>query len=73
MFKERCIRIGRQYNLTEREVEVMSLLAKGRNASFIQDALFISYGTVATHRKHVYQKLNVHSQQELMDLIDKAK
>ena len=73
MFKERCIRIGRQYNLTEREVEVMSLLAKGRNASFIQDALFISYGTVATHRKHVYQKLSVHSQQELMDLIDKAK
>ena len=48
----------------------MMLLARGRNAGYIQDTLFISYNTVTTHRKHIYQKMGIHSQQELLDLIE---
>lgn len=30
----------------------------------------LSKNTVATHVKHLYQKLNVHSRQELLDLFE---
>ncbi len=56
--------------LTPREREVFGLLAKGRNAEYIQNALVISNHTVKTHIYNVYRKLDVHSLQELLDLID---
>ena len=46
------------------------LLAKGRNAAYVQKELVISEGTVRTHMRNIYRKLDVHSQQELMDLVD---
>ena len=49
---------------------MLYLLAKGRNVSYIKEKLYISEGTAKTHVHHVYKKLNVHSQQELMALID---
>ena len=56
--------------LTSREQEVLRLLAAGRSQRYIQEVLVISEGTVRTHIKHVYQKLGVHSKQELIDLVD---
>ncbi|WP_270296185.1 LuxR C-terminal-related transcriptional regulator [Eggerthella sinensis] len=35
----------------------------------MRDTLVLSKNTVATHVKHIYQKLDVHSQQELLDLV----
>lgn len=49
-----------------------SYLAKGRRSSYIQKELTLSEGTVRTHMRSIYRKLNVHSQQELMDLVDDA-
>ncbi len=72
-FLERCQTVGNQHGLSGREQEVMVFLAKGRNANFISKTLFISYNTVTTHRKHIYQKLGIHSQQELLDLLDHEK
>lgn len=59
-----------EFGLSKREAEVLALLAKGRSAPFIAEALFISKGTAKTHVRHVYEKMNVHSKQELLDLID---
>lgn len=55
--------------LTPRETEVFDLLARGRSVPYVRDALVISKETAATHAKHVYAKLGVHSRQELIDLV----
>ncbi|MFR3091955.1 MAG: response regulator transcription factor [Eggerthella lenta] len=52
-----------------RETEVFDLLARGRSIPYVRDALVISRETAATHAKHVYAKLDVHSRQELIDLV----
>lgn len=69
-FKHKCERVIKQYGLSDREGEIMIMLAKGRNLPYIQDQLSLSKGTVSTHRQHIYQKLDIHSQQELINLID---
>lgn len=60
----------RRFCLTPREAEVFALLSKGRNAEFIQNALFISNHTVKTHIYNIYRKMGIHSLQELLDLLD---
>lgn len=60
------------FSLTPRESEVFILLAQGRNASVIQERLVISKNTVKTHVKNIYAKLGIHSQQELIDMIQSA-
>jgi DNA-binding CsgD family transcriptional regulator len=67
-----CEAVSEHYGLTPREREVLALLARGRNASSIQDLLTISRNTVKTHIKNVYAKLEVHSQQELIDLVEQG-
>lgn len=68
-FVERCRLIASGASLSKRETEVFDLLACGRSRPYIRDALFLSKNTVATHVKHIYAKLGVHSQQELIDLV----
>lgn len=51
----------------------MTLFAKGRNLAYIQEQLCLSKSTVCTHRQHIYQKLGVHSSQEMIDLIQEEK
>ena len=41
----------------------------GRSAKYIAEELTISHNTTRTHIKHVYEKLNIHSKQELLDLV----
>ena len=71
-FLARCTIIGRYYGLTPREIDVFRLLAAGRNSTRIQEELMISAGTVNTHSHHVFQKMGVHRQQEVIDLFEKA-
>ncbi len=61
-------RIAVEGGLSARETEVLGYLARGRSQPYIRDALVLSKNTVASHVKHIYQKLNVHSRQELLDL-----
>lgn len=63
-------RIAGQAGLTEREREIFELLARGRNARYLQEQFDISRNTAKTHIAHVYTKLGVHSQQELIDLLE---
>ena len=51
--------------LTSREREVLQLLAEGKATREIADLLCVSTKTVETHRKHLMDKLNLHSLAEL--------
>lgn len=72
-FKRKCSVVADRYLLSRKETEVMFLLAKGYKSAQIQETLFISEGTANTHMRHIYRKLDVHSQRELMDLVDAEK
>ncbi len=47
-------------DLTPRELEVVQLLARGCTYARIADRLGISEGTVTSHIKNLYRKLDVH-------------
>lgn len=66
--QEAACAIASDYHLSARESEVLPLLLEGRTIGRIQDALFISAGTVSTHIRHIYQKTGVSRRQELIDL-----
>ncbi|MCI8468475.1 MAG: helix-turn-helix transcriptional regulator [Eggerthellaceae bacterium] len=68
--RQQCEAIANTYLLSKREAEVMYFLARGFKSSYIQEKLYISEGTAKTHIRHIYRKVNVHSQQELMRLVD---
>lgn len=51
--------------LTNREREVLQLLAEGKSNRQIADMLYINVNTVDTHKKHIYDKLGLHSIAEL--------
>ena len=50
--------------------DVLYLMAKGRTAARIEQELYISRGTVNTYSHKIYQKLGIHSRQELFDMVD---
>jgi DNA-binding NarL/FixJ family response regulator len=56
--------IPRASPLSERETEILRLVAKGLNFKEVGAILSISPNTVVTHVKRVYQKLAVHSRGE---------
>ena len=56
--------------LTPRESETLALLARGRNRKFISEELVVSEETIKSHVYSIYRKLGIHSQQELLDLVE---
>ncbi|GAB3191084.1 response regulator transcription factor [Hydrogenophaga aquatica] len=55
--------------LTERERDVMRLVASGLPNKLVADTLNISVRTVEVHRAHVFEKMNVKSAVELVNLL----
>jgi two-component system, NarL family, response regulator NreC len=53
-------------DLSEREVDVLRLIALGHTNAEIAERLYLSVRTVETHRAHIQQKLNVSSRAELV-------
>jgi DNA-binding NarL/FixJ family response regulator len=51
-------------NLSDRELEILSYLAKGYQDKEIADKFFLSVKTVRTHLRNIYQKLHVRSRTE---------
>lgn len=47
--------------LSGRETQVLELLAEGLSYKMVADKLFLSFNTVNTHIKHIYEKLHVSS------------
>ncbi|HKW21063.1 MAG TPA: response regulator transcription factor [Ktedonobacterales bacterium] len=64
------VRTGEEHDsysgLTEREREILKLVAEGYTNNQIGERLVISPKTVDTHRTHVMDKLNLHSRAELV-------
>jgi two-component system, NarL family, response regulator NreC len=58
--------VNRYDALSEREREVLQLIAEGRSSKEVADVLSISPATVETHRTHILQKLDVHNTAELV-------
>jgi RNA polymerase sigma factor (sigma-70 family) len=52
--------------LTEREKEILQLLAEGKSNKDIAAMLNLSINTVETHRTRIMQKLNLHSAAEIV-------
>lgn len=52
------------YHLSDRELEILSLLCKGNSCKMIASEIHLSIDTVRTHVKNIYQKLQVHSATE---------
>ena len=53
-----------RFDLTDREQEILSHLVKGLSYKMIADACGITYHTVNSHCKKIYEKLHVHSATE---------
>lgn len=68
--EERCNEIAITYHLTAREKEVLELLAQRKTVGIIERELLIANGTAKAHVRHIYQKLNIHTRQELFDLLN---
>jgi two-component system response regulator NreC len=58
--------VGPPGDLTERELEVLRLIALGHTNSEIAQQLYLSVRTVETHRSHIQQKLGASSRAELV-------
>ena len=57
------------FDLTEREIEILSMLAKGMSYKMIADAGGITFHTVNAHLKKIYEKLHVHSATEAVSKV----
>ena len=55
------------FQLSEREKEILHLMVEGHNYKSIAERSFISYETVRTHVKHIYKKLHVASRSEAIN------
>lgn len=69
-FLARIDRVVAHYHLTRRESEVLPYLARGRSAKVIAEALFVSENTVRSHIARIFDKTDLHSKQELIDLVE---
>lgn len=55
--------------LSPRETDIALLVARGYTVNRIAEELCLARGTVQSHTKSIYRKLNVHSKQEVIDLV----
>jgi DNA-binding NarL/FixJ family response regulator len=56
--------VHEEYNLTEREKNVLQLLVNGYSYKMIAAEMFIAIDTVRSHIKKIYEKLHVNSKSE---------
>lgn len=62
-------RSNNPFELTGREIEILSMLAKGMSYKMIADASGITFHTVNSHLKKIYEKLHVHSATEAVSKV----
>ena len=70
MLQQACAQLSQERGLSQRQTEVLDLLVHGYDVPSIAKKLFISENTVRTHTKKVYALLDVHSKQEIVDLVN---
>lgn len=70
--KQVCEEIAGRYLLSQRQTEVLYLLARGHNAAYIQDKLCITLSTAKSHIYNIYRKLDIHTQHELLAMVEES-
>lgn len=70
--EDACARLADVCGLTPRERDVLAVLARGYDVARVCEDLGISEGTALTHKRHIYQKLDVHTRAELLDRVRAA-
>ena len=68
--RENVEKIASEYFLTSREADVLLLLAKGYSQRGIAGKLDVSDNTVRTHMRNLYRKLQIHSRQDAIELVE---
>ena len=66
---KRCESIKERFSLTNRERDVLLLMARGQSRREIAENLILSENTVRGYSKTLYQKTSVHSRKELQELV----
>jgi DNA-binding NarL/FixJ family response regulator len=61
LFNNRNKKSATDFNLTDRELEILSMLVQGLSYKMIADKCSVSYSTVNSHITHIYEKLHVKS------------
>ena len=69
--RERAERLKGLDQLSEREREVMLLVADGLSNKQVADAMHLSVRTIEAHRAHVFEKMNVASAVDLANLLNR--
>lgn len=64
MFSEMPQQTNNEYNLSDREKQVLQLLVNGYSYKMIANDMFIAIDTVRSHIKKIYEKLQVNSKSE---------
>ena len=70
-YQQRLNAVAERCGLSPRERDVFELLVRGRSIDYIAQNLTISFNTAKSHIRHIYVKADVHSRQELLDIIDR--
>lgn len=68
--KHNAEEMGKQFLLSDREIEVMALYALGYTQKRVAEELFIMQGTAHAHIKRIYAKTGLHSRQEILDYLE---
>ncbi|WGY46163.1 response regulator transcription factor [Vibrio sp. ABG19] len=55
--------------LSNREKQILQLVAQGKSNSGIAESLFLAESTVKTHVYKIYKKLNIHKRQQVINLV----
>ena len=70
-FEEKgLVDVGTRYGISSREREVLGHLLSGLTARAIAERMFVSVPTVKSHIYRIYKKMGVHSQEELLTLME---
>lgn len=64
--------LAERYNLTERERQTASLVAKGYTAKRVAKALTVATSTVQGYSKSIYRKMGIHRKDELIEAVRKT-
>ena len=64
-------KLPKDYNLSDRETEILKELVNGLTYQQIANDLFISHGTVRKHVENIYEKLHIHSKVEAVNTANK--
>jgi DNA-binding NarL/FixJ family response regulator len=68
VFPKRAKKAAPTEHFSERELEILRLLAKGKNSFEIAEQLFITLNTVKTHRRNMLRKLKASNTSQLLKI-----